>query len=160
MRYVIRTPENLEIVELTKTSYDSWIIPPQLNDLKHIYKYNSKCYGTCSPVEIIDQVISQFLKKEPLIEIITENLLGKLKISILECYHGWNALDLDQGGDGMMVPSFVKIMNHFFTSIKAHDEESEIKSLTDKEFYSKYHWCFDLVLKIKMDQILRQKRAS
>jgi len=142
------------IKERLRTSYDSIISPPEdyLNTLNHVITFEPKNFTTLCIKELEDHIIEKFIKNDPLVLKLSEDCLKRLKHAIRISYYGNNVLDLARGGLGLVIPSFAGLMSDFCFSIKDRNMK-DIKNVSDKEFYAKYLWCFELECQIISDLI-------
>lgn len=130
------------IQELSKTSYDAWIIPPPMDTLEHILKSEPKNYATVSMDQLVPEVIKNLSCFEPLINKLSEKNLNQLNRTLRHAFHGDNFIDVEYGGLGLTIPTFMEIMARYVFWIR-HDNCSKLVTKEDKEFYNKYFWCFE-----------------
>ena len=148
--------DKAKVKELLKTSYDVITNPPEdyLQILTHIVSYEPKNFTTLSIKEIGEHIIHKFSQKEDLIAQLSDECLNRLKSAIRGSYYGDNVIDLSNGGDGLVVPPFSKVMSEFVSGIRIRSLKDLISDI-DKAFYSKYFWCFELECQL-MSEIIQK----
>lgn len=140
-----------EIRESLKSTYDHIVTPPSWDELNHIIKKLPRHFQSVNLEQVADRVISNFGQFDPLVWSLSQENKDLLKSSIMIVYGTINFKDLEEGGDGRVVPTFFEIMRCYYVR-NTHHEKKHLKTNEDKQFYSKYKWAWDQYCLIAYDE--------
>lgn len=142
--------ERQKIRSLSVSRYDSWTNPPPMETLTNLFNRRPKNFTAVNLKEIEETILSRLRINEPLINHLSEPTLKRLLFSIHKGYYGNNISDLESGGAGLIVPTFMEIMYTMIFWIKDNDYK-ELVNPEDKEFFHKYFWCFEQYSKLMLE---------
>jgi hypothetical protein len=136
-----RHPKRMKIRELSKSAYDSWVIPLPIDQLDVAIRCRPKYYGNILTSKLVDFIYSQLVAHDPLFGELSPEVFKSLRTSISFEYGAMNRMDFKEGGDGMLVPTFIDIIHGFLFSVR---EWKKMQNKADHLVYAKYFWAFDL----------------
>ena len=110
-----------------------------MDQLVPYLKQRSRNY-TCG---ISEKILNQLSGHDALFKNISPEFKNLFESTIYQSFCGLNCLDLSQGGDGMIVPTFVEFMEDWIFWVQDGDFKSLISD-ADKQIYSKYLWTLEL----------------
>ena len=152
-----RHPKRMKVRELSKTAYDAWVMAPSLDQLVLGIKSRPKSYANVFDKEVIEYIYNQLKSHDPLFSKLSPEILKTLLWSISICYCGINGIDKSQGGDGMLVPTFVEIMHCFIFTVRGR---KEMVNIEDYNVYNKYFWAFELKCSLIDEQLADDNKIA
>lgn len=110
--------QRMRMNQLSKSYYDNWIKPPELNKLIQYDMDRPKNYSSCYLENLADHIFESFKSHEPLLNKISPLVIKTLKGFTMTLYGSINRADIEAGGSGLVTPTFIEITSALILVLK------------------------------------------